>query len=225
MLIEFENVGVETPSGCVLDGLDIALSERRIGIAGPNGAGKSTFARLLNGLRLPTRGQVRIDGFDTRRQTAQVRQRVGFMFQNPENQIVFPVVSEDLAFSLRASGLDAAQRQARIEAQLEDLGIAHLLERPAHALSGGERQLVALAAVLLMQPALVVFDEPTTQLDLRHRNRFAALLARLPQQAVVVSHDLELLETCERVLVIVSGRIAADDTSRAALAWYRRHCG
>lgn len=225
MLIEFENVSVETPSGCVLDRLDIALSEGRIGIAGPNGAGKSTFARLLNGLRLPTSGQVRIDGLDTRRHTAQVRQRVGFMFQNPENQIVFPVVSEDLAFSLRASGLDAAQRQARIDSQLADLGISHLLERPAHALSGGERQLVALAAVLLMQPALLVFDEPTTQLDLRHRNRFSSLLERLPQQAVVVSHDLDLLAGCERVLVIVSGQIAADDTPQAALAWYRRHCG
>ncbi|MCP1635035.1 energy-coupling factor ABC transporter ATP-binding protein [Kerstersia gyiorum] len=225
MLIEFENVGVETPSGCVLDGIGIALSERRIGIAGPNGAGKSTFARLLNGLRMPTRGQVRVDGLDTRRQTAQVRQRVGFMFQNPENQIVFPVVSEDLAFSLRAAGLDAAARQARIEAQLADLGIAHLLERPAHALSGGERQLVALAAVLLMQPALLVFDELTTQLDLRHRNRFESLLARLPQQAVVVSHDLDLLAGCDRVLVIEAGRVAADDTPAAALSWYRRHCG
>lgn len=225
MLIEFENVGVDTPEGCVLDGVSLVISEQRVGIAGPNGAGKSTFARLLNGLRLPARGQVRVDGCDTRSRTAQVRQRVGFMFQNPENQIVFPVVSEDLAFSLRHAGLDAAQRRARIQDQLAALGIERLAERPTHALSGGERQLVALAAVLLMQPGLLVFDEPTTQLDLRHRNRFVDLLAALPQQAVVVSHDLELLARCERVLVIDGGGIAADDAPGPALAWYRRHCG
>ena len=102
--------------------------------------------------------------------------------------------------------------------------MAHLADRTSHTLSGGERQLVALAAVLVMRPALVVFDEPTTQLDLRNRNRVRDAIAALPQDAIVVSHDLDLLEDFERVVVVQDGAIAADDTPAAALRWYRNHC-
>ncbi|WP_152968166.1 ATP-binding cassette domain-containing protein, partial [Achromobacter sp. DMS1] len=103
-------------------------------------------------------------------------------------------------------------------------GVAHLADRASHSLSGGERQLVALAAVLVMEPALVVFDEPTTQLDLRNRNRVRDAIAGLPHDALVVSHDLELLEDFDRVVVVRDGLVAADDRPGAALRWYREHC-
>ncbi|OZI38316.1 cobalt ABC transporter ATP-binding protein [Bordetella genomosp. 10] len=225
MLIEFEHAVVKNASATVLHGLDLTLAESRIAVVGPNGAGKSTFARLLNGLVLPSEGRVRVGGVDTREDVRAVRRRVGFVFQNPENQIVFPIVSEDMAFGLKRRVPDRNERRARIAAQLDALGIGHLADRASHLLSGGERQLAALAAVLVTQPELVVFDEPTTQLDLRNRNRVRDAIAALDRQAVVVSHDLDLLADFDRVLVVVDGRIAVDDTPAPALRWYREHCG
>lgn len=224
MLIEFDQAVVATPQAQVLHGVSLRLSERRVGVIGPNGAGKSTLARLVNGLALPSSGRVLVDGLDTRNQVKDVRRRVGFVFQNPENQIVFPIVREDLAFGLKKQGLAPAERDARIAAALERLGVGHLAERTSHTLSGGERQLVAMASVLVMAPQLVVFDEPTTQLDLRNRNRVAEAIAALPQQAIVVSHDLDLLAGYDRVLAVVDGRIAADGEPAAGLGWYREHC-
>ncbi|QET70931.1 energy-coupling factor ABC transporter ATP-binding protein [Bordetella bronchiseptica] len=224
MLIEFDQAVVATPQAQVLHGVSLRLSERRVGVIGPNGAGKSTLARLVNGLALPSSGRVLVDGLDTRNQVKDVRRRVGFVFQNPENQIVFPIVREDLAFGLKKQGLAPAERDARIAAALEWLGVGHLAERTSHTLSGGERQLVAMASVLVMAPQLVVFDEPTTQLDLRNRNRVAEAIAALPQQAIVVSHDLDLLAGYDRVLAVVDGRIAADGEPAAVLGWYREHC-
>ncbi|OZI19713.1 cobalt ABC transporter ATP-binding protein [Bordetella genomosp. 9] len=224
MLIEFDHAVVTTPRAQILHGVSTVLSERRVGIVGPNGAGKSTLARLVNGLVLPTSGSVRVNGHDTRAATREVRREVGFVFQNPENQIVFPIVREDMEFGLKARVTDRAARQARATAQLDALGIGHLADRASHTLSGGERQLVALAAVLVMQPKVVVFDEPTTQLDLRNRNRVRAAIGALACDAVVVSHDLDLLDDFDRVLVVVDGRVAADDRPAAALRWYREHC-
>jgi biotin transport system ATP-binding protein len=224
MLIEFDQAVVKTPRAEILHGVSAVLSERRIGIVGPNGAGKSTFARLINGLVLPSAGSVRVNGHDTREATRMVRRDVGFVFQNPENQIVFPIVREDMEFGLKHRVPDKALRQARAAAQLDALGVGHLADRASHTLSGGECQLVALAAVLVMQPKMVVFDEPTTQLDLRNRNRVRAAIAQLDCAAIVVSHDLELLDDFDRVLVISDGRLAADDTPAAALRWYREHC-
>ena len=224
MLIEFDQAVVSTPQAEVLRGVSLALAERRVGVVGPNGAGKSTLARLVNGLVLPSSGSVRVGGLDTRQDLKAVRRQVGFVFQNPENQIVFPIVREDLAFGLKHLAPDRRQRGRPIEAQLDSLGVGHLADRSSHTLSGGERQLVALAAVLVMEPALIVFDEPTTQLDLRNRNRVRDAIGALPHDAIVVSHDLELLEDFDRVLVVRDGNIAADDTPAAALRWYREHC-
>ncbi len=224
MLIEFDQAVVIVEGRPLLRLPGLTLSERRVGIVGPNGAGKSTFARLINGLLLPDQGQVRVNGRDTRREARAIRRQVGFVFQNPDNQIVFPIVREDLEFGLKPLGLPAAERAARVAVQLERLGIAHLAGRSSFSLSGGERQLVALAAVLVREPGLVIFDEPTTQLDLRNRNRVRNAIAALAPSACVVSHDLELLADFDRVLVICDGRIAADDKPAAALRWYREHC-
>ena len=224
MLIQFEHTFVTRAHSQVLQGVNTTLNQQRIGIVGPNGAGKSTFAKLLNGLVLPTSGKVTLDGLDTLRDLKAIRRQVGFVFQNPENQIVFPIVREDMAFGLKAHRLPAAESTQRIEHCLDSLGVGHLIDRASHSLSGGECQLVALASVLVMQPSLVVFDEPTTQLDLRNRNRVAAAIASLSQQVVVVTHDLDLLMDFDRVLVIAEGNIAADDIPSVALTWYREHC-
>lgn len=225
MLIEFKNVSVERERRLVLTDLSLKLSERRIGVVGPNGSGKSSLARLINGLLLPKTGQVWVDGLDTAREVGAVRRKVGFVFQNPDNQIVFPVVHEDIEFGLKQREPDPQRRALRAQAALERLGVGHLTERSVHTLSGGERQLVALAAVLATEPEILVFDEPTTQLDLRLRNRFEQHLAGLPQPALVVSHDLTLMRQMNRVMVIDQGRLAFDGPPSEALDWYQAHCG
>ena len=225
MLIQFKNVFVRRNGLTALSGITLTLSERRIGVIGPNGAGKSTLARLVNGLVLPTEGQVLVDGIDTRGDLAAIRRNVGFVFQNPDNQIVFPEVAEDIAFGLKRREPDSAARDRRVAQSLESLGIGALASRLVHTLSGGERQLVALAGVLATRPGYLVMDEPTTQLDLRYRNRFASILQALEPPALVASHDLELMRLMDRVIVIEGGRVAMDGNPDEALAWYRGHCG
>ena len=225
MLIEFKNIFVEREGRPILGDLSLSLSERRIGIMGPNGSGKSTFIRLINGLLLPKRGQICVDGLDTRLEVEKIRRKVGFVFQNPDNQIVFPIVSEDIEFGLKRRIPESSMRHQRMLEALDQLGVLHLQNRSIHTLSGGERQLVALAGVLATTPEILVFDEPTTQLDLRLRNRFEQHLSALSQPALIVSHDLELMRTMDRVLVIVEGRLAFDGVPADATAWYRTHCG
>jgi biotin transport system ATP-binding protein len=224
MLIEFKNIFVEREDRQALADLSLSLSERRIGVIGPNGSGKSTFIRLINGLLLPKTGQICVDGLDTRKDVEKIRRKVGFVFQNPDNQIVFPIVSEDIEFGLKRRVPEPTLRRQRAQEALDQLGVLHLQDRSVHTLSGGERQLVALAGVLATQPEILVFDEPTTQLDLRLRNRFEQHLASLTQAAVIVSHDLALMGTMDRVLVLKDGRLAFDGAPDAACAWYRTHC-
>jgi len=224
MLIQFKNVFAKRDGHLVLNNLNLSLTERRIGVIGPNGSGKSSLIRLMNGLLLPHTGQVLVEGLDTRHDVMAIRRLVGFVFQNPDNQIVFPVVHEDIEFGLKQREPDSEQRRIRARDSLEQLCIGHLFDRVTHSLSGGERQLVALAAVLATNPAILVFDEPTTQLDLRLRNQFERILRELPQSAIVVSHDLELMQTMDRVLVVRDGLIVLDGAPELAIAWYREYC-
>jgi biotin transport system ATP-binding protein len=219
-VIELAGVRHRFGDRTVLDGIDLALAEHRIGIVGANGSGKSTLARLLNGLVVPTSGRVTVDGLDTRRNGAAVRRRVGFVFTDPDAQIVMPTVAEDVAFSLRRSGLSRAEVAARVAAALERVGLEGHAEHPAHLLSGGQKQLLALTSVLATDPAVLVCDEPTTLLDARNARRVGALLAQLPQQVVLVTHRLEELEDYDRVVVVDEGRVVADDTPAVALKVY-----
>ena len=223
MLIQFKNVFAKRDEQIVLNDLNLSLTERRIGVIGANGSGKSSLIRLINGLLMPSSGQVLVDGLDTRLDVMDIRRKVGFVFQNPDNQIVFPVVHEDIAFGLKHRLTDPQLRIARARDALAQLSISHLFDRVTHSLSGGERQLVALTAVLATEPEILVFDEPTTQLDLRMRNQFERILLDLPQSSIVVSHDLALMQTMERVLVVGNGRLVFDGEARAAIAWYRAH--
>ncbi|UIJ73093.1 energy-coupling factor ABC transporter ATP-binding protein [Aurantimonas sp. HBX-1] len=224
-MIVLRGASVERAGRPVLSGLDLTLAERRIGVIGANGSGKSTFARLLNGLLPPTTGAVDVDGLDTRASGKEVRRRVGFVFQNPDNQIVYPTVGEDLAFGLKGRGLDKATIASRVQAALARFGLAGFEDRLAHELSGGERQMVALAGVMVTEPAWLVMDEPTTLLDLRNTRRVMDAVAALDQNVVFVTHDLDLLTDFDRVLVFEAGRIACDAAPREAIAAYRAIAG
>ena len=204
----------------MLDGISVTLTERRVGVIGANGSGKSTFARLLNGLVLPTAGQVLVDGLDTRTQVRAVRRRVGFVFQDPDAQIVHPTVAEDVAYGLENQGVPADERAVRVAEVLGRYGLAGHADHPAHLLSGGQKQLLAIAGVLVMRPSRVVFDEPTTLLDLANRRRIARVIEELEQDAVVVTHDLDLLTGFDRVLVVEDGRVVADGAPAETVDWY-----
>ncbi|MCS5479180.1 energy-coupling factor ABC transporter ATP-binding protein [Corynebacterium sp. YIM 101645] len=221
--ITFDNVSVvfDGDISPTLDQVNLELTEHRIGVIGANGSGKSTLARLINGLGSPTSGQVSMDGRDVDKYGREIRRRVGFVFSDAENQIVMPQVRDDVAFSLRRLKLSRAERDARVDAALDRFGLTPLAEASPHTLSGGQKQLLALAAVLVIEPELIIADEPTTLLDLRNRVRIAREFAALEQQLIVVTHDLDLLEDFDRVICLDNGRIIADGNPREVCAHYR----
>ncbi|MBY6413519.1 ABC transporter ATP-binding protein [Rhodococcus sp. BP-252] len=205
----------------VLRGISLTITERRVGIIGTNGSGKSTLARTINGLLTPTSGTVTVDGVDASKKGAQIRKKVGFVFTDPDTQIVMPTVAEDLAFSLRRSGLSKTEIAERVREILVRFRLDGHSDHPSHLLSGGQKQLLAIGAVLIRHPEVVIADEPTTLLDLRNARVVAEALNSMDQQVIVVTHQLVLLDGFERVVVIDDGRVAFDGTPDDAVPAYR----
>lgn len=204
----------------ILHDVSLSLSAPRTAVIGANGSGKSTFARMLNGLRTPTGGSLRVLGLDPVADAARLRSRVGFVFTNPEAQILMPTPAEDLALSLTA--LPKRERPARVEQLLAQYGLAGRGDQPASALSGGQRQLLAIAAVLATEPDLVVADEPTTLLDLHNARRIGDLLLGLDVPLVLVTHDLELAARCDEAVLFVDGTVDAVGAPGEIIERYRR---
>lgn len=221
MDIRFDNAGVDYGTRTALFPLNLTLQERRIGIIGLNGSGKTTFARLINGLVKPTSGRVTVNGLDTAGDAGKVLGKVGYIFQSPQNQIILPIVRDDIAFGLKARGYDKTQIDAAVESVLARFGAGHLAGRRAHELSGGELQMAALCSVLVTGPDILILDEPTNQLDLKNRALVQKTIAGLPESAIVISHDLPLIEDFERVLLFDQGRLVADAPAAEAIARYR----
>ncbi|MDR2975217.1 MAG: energy-coupling factor ABC transporter ATP-binding protein [Propionibacteriaceae bacterium] len=221
-MIRLDHVSHRYGARDVLHDLNLDLSEHRIGVVGSNGCGKSTLARLCNGLILPSSGAVSVEGHDTAKDSSAVRSLVGFVFQDPDLQIIMPTVGEDLAFSLRPHRLPKAEVAKRVDQWLHAYGLQSHRDHPAHLLSGGQKQLLAIAAVLIAEPQVVIFDEPTTLLDLANKRRIMDIVLRLDQQVIVVTHDLEFLTDFDRVIVLDQGRVVCDDRPQPALAHYRR---
>jgi biotin transport system ATP-binding protein len=224
--ISFDDVTVTAPAAAgdvvILQGISATLTEHRIAFIGGNGSGKSTLARLVNGLVVPSSGKVTVDDLDVAKDGPAVRRQVGFAFTNPVAQLVMPTVAEDVALSLRRQFPDKAARAQRTAEVLEEFGLGRHAGSSVHSLSGGQQQLLALAGVLATEPSIVVADEPTTLLDLRNTAIVAERLFALRQQLVLVTHDLELAQRCERVLVIANGRLDFDGEPAAAVDHYRQ---
>jgi cobalt/nickel transport system ATP-binding protein len=196
-----------------LRGIDLDVpAGAAVALIGANGAGKSTLLRLLNGVLLPSAGEVRIDDLPvTTPNLAAIRQRVGTVFQDADDQLFMPTVREDVAFGPLNLGLAADEVERRVAAALQTVGAAHLAARAPHHLSGGEKRAVAIAGVLAMHPDVLVLDEPSAGLDAGARRRLIALLQAFPHTRIVATHDLDLvLEVCSRVVVIHEGRLMAD---------------
>lgn len=204
---KLSDVEVMRDGRTILQDLNLTLAESRIGIIGRNGSGKSSFVRLLNGLLTPDAGSIQVHDLDNPRH---FRRHVGFVFQNPDNQIVYPQTREDIEFGLKNMGLDRAEITQRVDIVLQRFGLVDLADRMTHQLSGGEKQLVALAGVVVMEPRLIVFDEPTTLLDHWNKAMFMQTVAKLEQPVVMVSHDLDLLSGFDRVIWFEQGRVIGD---------------
>lgn len=222
-VIELDRVGVQVDDVVLLEDVSLRLTAGRTAVIGSNGSGKSTFARLLNGLRTATTGSVRVHGLDPVRDAAAVRSRVGFVFTNPEAQILMPTAAEDLALSLR--DLPRPERAARVADILAEHGLSHRADVPVAALSGGQRQLLAIAAVLATAPAMLVADEPTTLLDLRNARRIGEVLLNLDVPVVLVTHDLELAGRCDEAVLFEDGRVRSVGEPARVIDEYRRSCG
>ena len=220
--LEAAGVTVATPDGdrVVLQPTTLELTERRVAVIGANGSGKSTLARLVNGLVAPTTGRVVVDGLDVARHGAAVRRRVGFCFTDPAAQLVMPTCVEDVELSLRRHEKRPGPRRERALELLDRFGLRDHADVSVHALSGGQKQLLALAGVLAVRPSILIADEPTTLLDLANTRRVADLLFGLDQQLVLVTHDLELARRCDRVVVVEDARVRFDGPAEEGVTDY-----
>ncbi len=202
----------------ILSGITAHLTERRIGIVGRNGSGKTTLLRLMAGLVRPTTGQVWLDGIDPAGDRREVIRRLGLLFQNPDHQILFPTVEEEIAFGLRQQGRSGPEALALAHALLAAEGRAHWAGAPVQTLSQGQRQYLCLMAVLAMEPATILLDEPFAALDLPTKARLARRLDALPQRLVVISHDPAALVGMDRVLWLEGGQLHLDGPAAQVLA-------
>lgn len=204
----------------ILGPVSLTITESRVGIIGANGSGKSTLARMFNGLATPTEGTVLVNDQDVRASRKQVRSLVGFIFSDADNQIIMPRVRDDVLFSLRRRGLPKSERLRRADEVLARFDLTEHADDSPHTLSGGQKQMLALASVLVLDPEIIVADEPTTLLDLRNRLRIAEEFRRLEQQLIVVTHDLDLLADFDRVICLDEGQVIADGAPRDAIDTY-----
>ncbi|MFK8252620.1 energy-coupling factor ABC transporter ATP-binding protein [Ancylobacter terrae] len=215
-----DNVTLRRGGRTVLADLSLTLSERRIGIIGENGSGKSSLVRLLNGLLKPDAGRVVVHGVDAATEPDALPRLVGFIFQNPDHQIIFPTVAEEVAFSLEQTGVARKAARAAAHGALERFGRAHWAERPVEQLSEGEKQLLCIIAVLVMNPAVMVLDEPFSCLDLPTRRRLERLIAGLPQQVVMIAHEFDAFASFDRLIWLEAGRVRMDGPPEAVAPAY-----
>ena len=219
-MLEFRNVSFSYEPGTpVLDNLSFHIRRgETVGLIGANGAGKSTIMKLMLGL-LPAQGEILVEGMPVTKQNLSViRQKIGFVLQDSDNQMFMPTVYEDMIFGLIHYGMSRKETDQVVEETLEQLGLEHLKMRHNHKLSGGEKKMAAIATILAMKPEMMLMDEPSASLDPKNRRRLIQLLRKLPETKIIASHDLDMiLETCDRVILLDHGKIVADGPTQELL--------
>lgn len=215
--IELLDVSLKREGRQVLDGVSVTLREPRIGIVGRNGSGKSTLLRVIAGLMEPDSGSVSVAGADVMRDRAAAIRAVGILFQNPDHQIIFPTVAEEIAFGIAQLGASRAEARRRAMEVLAAHDRADWAGRSTHALSQGQRHYLCLMAILAMEPRAILLDEPFTGLDIPTRMQLNRALSALEQQVVMVTHDMTLLTDYDRILWLEEGKLCDDGPAAAVL--------
>ena len=220
--LEVRDLAYVYPDGQqALCGVDLSVGTgERVALLGPNGAGKTTLVLHLNGILTPSRGRVTVDGLAVGRDTlAEVRRRVGIVFQDPDDQLFSPTVRQDVAFGPANLGLRGAELDERVDLALAQVGMTGHADRPPHHLSFGQRRRVAVATVLAMCPSVLALDEPSSNLDPASRRELAEILSDLDVTVLMVTHDLPYaLWLCGRSVLLSGGRVAADGPTGTLLA-------
>ena len=221
-LVEFKNVFFRYPDGTeALKGISFRITHgESVGIVGANGAGKSTLLLHMNGYLMPTSGTVTISDLSLTKKTRQdIRRKVGIVFQNPDDQLFMPTVFDDVAFGPLNLGMDETHVRERVHEALRLVNSLDLCNKPPHHLSGGQKSAVAIAAVISMEPDILVMDEPAANLDPKSRRSLITLLKTFAHSKIIASHDLDLiLDVCQRCIVIKDGAVVADGPADEILA-------
>ena len=219
-MLEFRNVSFSYEPGTpVLDNLSFHIRKgETVGLIGANGAGKSTIMKLMLGL-LPAQGEILVEGMPVTKQNLSViRQKIGFVLQDSDNQMFMPTVYKDMIFGPRNYGLTREEADARVDRVLKELGLESLKYRHNHKISGGEKRMAAIATILAMEPEMIVMDEPSTALDPVNRRRVISTINSRKETKLIASHDLDMiLDTCQRVILLNHGRIVADGEAETVL--------
>jgi len=215
-----KNISKQYYGNRVLKGLSFSVNKGEVlSLVGENGAGKSTLLMLLMGILFPDAGEIIVgDTHLTKKTLPMIRERLGMVFQDPDDQLFMTTVRDDVAFGPRNYGLDEQEVESRVDEALTQVGILHLIDRAPFKLSGGEKRAAAIATVLSMKPDILIMDEPTSSLDPKSRRRVMGLLNGFEHTMIITSHDLDMiLETCQRVIVIKDGSVAADGNTEEIL--------
>lgn len=214
----FDDVHYRYPNGYeALRGVSFRVTHgEKVALVGANGAGKSTLLLHTDGLLMPSQGEVVMGGITlTRRTLSLVRQSVGLVFQDSDNQLFMPTVEEDVAFGPSNMRLEPAEIERRVVDALEAVGALHLRKSSPFQLSGGQKKRVAIATVLSMEPSILVMDEPTSNLDPRARRQIIDLIRRFRHTTLIATHDMEMvLDLCDRTIVMKDGKIVADGSTQ-----------
>ncbi|WP_171043069.1 energy-coupling factor ABC transporter ATP-binding protein [Maritimibacter alexandrii] len=213
-----EDVSVRLGDVDVLSAISLRVQERRVGIVGRNGSGKTTLARIIAGLQAPTRGSARIDGDDMARDRKAALRAVGILFQNPDHQIIFPTVDEEIAFGLMQLGHDRDAAARETSAILSRFGKSGWHGAATHSLSQGQKQLVCLMAVLAMRPRLIVLDEPYSGLDIPTRMQLVRYVDAVEASVVQITHDPDHVRAFDRVIWLDEGSVRMDGPTDEVLA-------
>ena len=221
-IIEVDDLYYSYPDGNqVLKGISFRITHgEKVALVGANGAGKSTLLLQFNGCLLPEAGRVRIGEMPVTKKTLKhVRRTVGLIFQDPDDQLFMPLVYDDVAFGPLNLGLSPEEVDKQVMQALAAVGAVHLKDRPPYHLSGGEKRAVAIAAVLSLAPAILVMDEPSSNLDPKTRRQLIELLKTFEHSLIIATHDLDLvLDLCPRTIVLKEGHVAADGPTREIMA-------
>lgn len=223
MSIEVKNLSFDYEGNSVLRNINFQVNSGEfIGIAGPNGSGKSTLAKCIDGIFLPVKGEVLVDGISVKDRTKQwiIRQTVGLVLQNPDNQLVASIVEEDVAFGPENLGMPPAIIRERVQYALERVGLINERKKLVSALSGGQKQRVAIAGILAMKPKYIVLDEPTSMLDPAGRKEVLSTVLELKREGVgivYITHHLEELVYADRIILLYRGEIFKEGSAREIL--------